>query len=102
MAIIRGTTPTIEIAFSTITPSELDAAVLVIECAGNKQELGLDRADLGAHSLIYTLTQSETLAFPEGQTALITCVWLTNGGVRGQSRTAAVYITNTPKNEVMP
>lgn len=101
-SIIRGTTPTIEFTFSVVSVTDLDEAVFTLEVDGvNIVERELDTATLGTASLIWTLTQTETLSLAANRVARATCTWLTSGGVRGQSKTVSYVISDTPINEVM-
>lgn len=97
MAIIRGTTPTIEIKFTSTAPSTLTQAVLTVGTLTKE----LDTAEISGMSLKWTLTQEETLALTSGEILCIICTWLTRDGIRGQSKTATSAVADTPVNEVM-
>lgn len=101
-SIIRGTTPTIEIIFSTVDVANITVAVLTFDIGGTTIfEKELAAATLGTSSLIWTLEQAETLSLTANRTAAVICTWLTSGGTRGQSKTLYMTVTDTPINEVM-
>lgn len=98
--IVRGTTPTIEVKFSTIDTSTITAAVLTIS-ANNSIVLQKDLQDaiVSAGSLSWILTQAETLLI-SGKTQVM-LNWLTSEGVRGVSESKMVWFSQNPVNEVM-
>lgn len=97
MQIIRGTTPTIEVTFSTIDTANITDAILSV----GSVEKDLSAATVTANSLVWVLTQTETLSLKPKKAVKVECVWLTSGGVRGQSKTATAVVVDTPVNEVM-
>lgn len=100
--IVRGTTPEIEIIFKETDPHVLAKAVLTFS-KGTDDVLSRDlsTANISGKSVSWELTQEETLALNNGDSLSVTCVWVTNSGVRGQSKTAVFYIGDTPINEVL-
>lgn len=101
--IIRGTTPEIEIVFNATDPRTFDTAVLTV-CKGATTILTRDLSSADSvtgQSVKWSLTQEETLSLTNGDSLSVTCVWVTSDGVRGQSKTAVFYISDTPINEVL-
>lgn len=100
--IVRGTTPEIEIVFKETDPHVLAKAVLTLS-KGTDDVLSRDlsTATISGKSVSWELTQEETLALNKDDSLSVVCVWVTNEAVRGQSKTAIVYVAETPINEVL-
>ena len=98
--IISCTTPTIKYNFKVVDPAHIVEAYLTIyECRTLVVERDLTTAVVGEHSLAWTLTQAETLAFNKTVVAQLT--WLTDSGVRGASEKVRIAISENLKNEVI-
>lgn len=62
----RGTTPTIDFTFQTVSPAEITVAYLTIEQNEVKVlERDLTSATVGEHDIAWKLTQTETLKINE-------------------------------------
>lgn len=101
MAIIRGTTPIIEFAFSDIQIADITAANLYVKQDGRiKIAKDIDSAIVST-SLSWRLTQEETLALAPKQAAQIVCDWKLQDGTRGRSNVLTVDVGEPGKAEVM-
>ena len=99
--IIRGTTPTIIYTFDTVNVSDITSACLTIEQSGKiVVEKSLNDATVGEKTLLWTLTQTETLDFAKGN-AQAMCNWLLANGTRGASKQMSITFEKNQKNEVM-
>lgn len=102
MTIIKGTTPTIEYKFSEIDPVEITSAALTLKQYNRKViERDLSTAVLGEASLLWTLTQKETLRLKEDVSGEVYLDYLVGGVVRGAGATQEFTVEPTGKNEVM-
>lgn len=104
-AIIRGTTPTIMFAFETIDPAAIVAAYITIKSITDLDtpivQKDYSSATLGATSISWTLTQTESLQLTAGDTVNIYCDWLLDEGTRGRSQVATCRVYETGKDEVI-
>lgn len=102
MAIIRATTPTIIISFSTVDVSQIEVANLYIKQRGTAViTRDISTATVGESTISWTLTQAETLLLSEKSRALIVCDWLLSDGTRGRSYEVNETVENSGKNEVI-
>lgn len=101
MNLVRGTTPTIKYTFTSIEPSQITIAKLVIDQGTPVIEKDLTEATIGEDYLEWTLTQSETLSLTSSINAKIKLDWVLVGGTRGVGNTMLVDVTNSAVNEVL-
>ena len=103
MELIRGTTPTISISFSTVEIDSIAVAYLVIKDTGGSTviEKNINSAVRQEHSLDWKLTQEESLSLTSGTTATIYCDWRLADGTRGRSHIEACNISDSGMNEVI-
>ena len=100
MAIINGTTPTIQYTFNDVNVANITEAYLTIKQNGAVTlEKDLETAVVGEKSLSWTLTQQETLAM-QGKVSMM-LNWLLTDGTRGASDKTAVLIDTNYKDEVI-
>ena len=100
MAIINGTTPTIQYNFSDVNVANITEAYLSIKQNGAVTlEKDLESATIGQKSLSWTLTQQETLAM-QGKVSMM-LNWLLQDGTRGASEKTTVLIDTNYKDEVI-
>lgn len=99
--IIRGTTPTLQYTFNTVTVANIAAAYLTIK--QNNQILlqkDLTAATVGAKTLSWTLTQQDTLTIAAGQMSVM-LNWKLQDGTRGASETSIVMVSSNHIEEVI-
>lgn len=103
--IVRGTTPSLVIDFSSITDfaiADISAVSLVIKRRTEKIELGLADFSISEDMLTYHFTQEQTLAFNNGEILTVDMHVVANGErykVNGVPE--KIKVENTEKNEVM-
>lgn len=103
-SIVKGTTPTIKWAFSTVDVSTIISAYLIVR---NKKTVVMEKSltdatvDTTAKSISWTLTQAETLSLKEFQEYGLFCSWLLADGTRGEGKSKTVMICPTGKDEVI-
>lgn len=103
--IVRGTTPSLVIDFSSITDfaiADISAVSLVIKRRTEKIELGLADFSISEDTLTYHFTQEQTLAFINGEILTVDMHVVANGErykVNGVPE--KIKVENTEKNEVM-
>lgn len=98
--IVKGTTPTLQFTFNSISPSSITTAILTIKCRNTivlRKELS--EATVTSKAISWKLTQAETLGI-NGLTEIV-ANWLTSGGVRGVSQRVDVRFTSNPIEEVI-
>lgn len=98
MYIIRGTTPTLLYKFDQVDVSDITTAYLTIK-AGTVIEKSLSDAIVGEDYISWTLSQAETLAFPNQVSAMIN--WKLNDGTRGASNKSSFLIENNYKDVII-
>lgn len=102
MEIIRGTTPTIQFTFDTISPGDITTAYLVVRQNGADMiEKTLEDATIVEGKLSFRLSQSDTLALEEKPAAYVSLDWLTGDGTRGRSKVYKADVTDSGKDEVI-
>lgn len=103
--IVRGTTPSLIVDFSSISDfaiTDISAVSLVIKRRTGKIELGLADFAISGDTLAYHWTQAQTLAFTAGESLTLDMHIVANGerykvyGIPDRIR-----VENTEKNEVM-
>lgn len=100
--IIRGTTPTIQYTFNSVTVANITHAYLTIKQGGVLlAQRDLTTATVGAKTISWTLTQAETLAPHNGQVSIM-INWLLPDGTRGASAKTMVIIDGNHIEEVIP
>ena len=100
--IIRGTTPTIEFTFSTVSVSDIVVADLTIKQGETAViEKDITAATVGASSISWLLSQEDTLTFKSVQPLTIGCDWKTDEGLRGRSNILTASVGEPGKNEVI-
>ena len=88
MELIRGTTPTIKITFSTVSVESIAVAYLTIKQNDRTMiEKTLEDATTEEHAISWRLTQTETLGLLDG--------------TRGRSRIESSQIGEPGKDEVI-
>lgn len=98
--IVKGTTPTLQFTFNSISPSSITTAILTIKCRNTivlRKELS--EATVTSASISWSLTQAETLGI-NGLTEIV-ANWLTSGGVRGVSKFVEARFISNPIEEVI-
>lgn len=99
--IIRGTTPSITYAFTEITVANIAEAYLTIGYAGETLiEKDLSDAYTGDNTLVWMLTQIETLALPICNVT-VQVNWKLNSGERGASFEQLIPVLDNLKDEVI-
>lgn len=104
MVIWRGTTPTIQVVFSTVDPATITNAKLTFYTdQATIVEKDLSSAQIGETSISWTLSQAETLSIeaPARRSLNVICNWLTSSGTRGVSVEDTVKFKKNPVDEVM-
>lgn len=102
MELIRGTTPTIKITFSTVSVESIAVAYLTIKQNDRTMiEKTLEDATTEEHAISWRLTQTETLGLLENVRAVICCDWRLADGTRGRSRIESSQIGEPGKDEVI-
>lgn len=102
MAIIRGTTPTVQFVFSDVEAAQIEVAFLFIKQKNTPViERDISTASSGDNYISWTLTQEETLALTESVTAKVVCDWRTFSGLRGRSEVFTANVESSGKNEVI-
>lgn len=100
--IVRGTTPTIRIQFSTVPVESLTVAILTIRQGGDVViEKTLDDAAIEENAISWKLTQDETLSLAKRVNAVIMCDWKLADGTRGRSNISVNPIGNPGIEEVI-
>ena len=98
--IIKGTTPTFKITFSTVTVTDITAAYLTIrKSAEAVLEKDLTEATVGTNYLAWKLTQEETLALGDKISVMVN--WKLTDGTRGATNKREYFIDANYKNEVI-
>lgn len=103
-AIIRMTTPTIQYSFSSVSVSDLVAAVLSIEMGGTvviQKDLSEAVADTENNKLSWRLSQEETKTLTSSNVS-IQCNWITAAGLRGATDSTYVVVIDNKYEEIMP
>lgn len=106
MAIIRGTTPTIEFIFDDIDPNDITTAVLSIK-QNNKTIIERDLSSSYLETvneiqvLAWKLTQEETFQLSSRIDAYIVCDWKLVDGTRGRSHSLITPVGEPGKDEVI-
>ena len=104
-ALIRGTTPTITFKFDTVDPADITVAYLSIKNVTNLATSlitkALSDATVGDDTVSWTLTQSETLTLPAGESMNIYMDWKLANGTRGRSVVVTCLVYETGKEEVI-
>lgn len=89
--ITRGTTPTIEFTFKTISPKDMDVAYLTIKQKGiTKIEKSIDEAIISVTSIEWSLKQDETLKLNDDFECSIQMRYRLNSGLADASPTYSV------------
>lgn len=102
--IARGTTPTIQIVFSTVQVEEIATAFLVVKQFNKnyiEKDISYATKDEEGNTMEFTLTQDETLTLKAHHPALIVCDWVLEDGTRGQSKSIVCDIAPPGKEEVI-
>ena len=100
--LIRGTTPTIKVTFSTVDVANITVAYLIIkQSAVDRVVKELSLATVDENSLSWLLTQTDTLGLTYGVNCEIYCDWKLTDGTRGRSKIPVLAVTNSGKNEVI-
>lgn len=105
-SIIRGTTPTIKWAFSTIDVEDIETAFIVIRRMSNNQVV-LERdmtdaiIDLRENSIAWVLEQSDTLPLKDAYKYAIHCDWKLSDGTRGAGDTIVAEMKPPGKDVVI-
>lgn len=84
--IIRGTTPPIRFTFTEVDPQAMTEAFLTIRQNDLLIEKGLAEAVVTEDSILWELTQGETLSLEEGWNAKVQCRYRFASGTAGASR----------------
>ena len=102
MEIVKGTTPTITVRFPTVDVGMIEVAYLVVKDNNNAIiEKGIGEADVGEQSIMWKLSQNETLKLNVGRKVTIYFDWRLQDGTRGRSKQAEALVVETGKNEVI-
>ena len=100
--LIRGTTPTIKIAFKTIDTSAISVAYLCFKRGtATILEKSLESAIVQPGYISWTLTQQESFRLAAHQNIQVMCDWKLASGTRGRSTVLSCKIEPTGKNEVI-
>lgn len=101
MAIIRGTTPTIEFIFTDVAVSDITTAILSLKQLGKTViEHDISSATVD-ESLSWKLTQEETLSLNNRYDVEIVCDWKLTDGTRGRSHKLCTPVGNPGKDNVI-
>ena len=84
--IIRGTTPPIRFSFTEVDPQAMTQAILTIRQRGVMIEKDLSEATVTEDSILWELTQEETLSLEENRPAMVQCRYKFASGAAGASR----------------
>ena len=102
MQIFRGTTPTIIFTFTSINPSDIETAYLVLKQGGEiVLEKGIDSAEKTESTISWLLSQEDTLLLTRDKPAEVYCDWRLISGLRGVSEAAQAKISDSGKDEVI-
>ena len=96
----RGTTPTLTFSFTEFNPSEAEKIQLTMVCGKSKWEFTEADVETDSTSVIITLTQEQTLAFPVG-TVTAQFNFLMSDGSRFVSIPKQFGVENNLYGEVM-
>ena len=101
MAIIRGTTPTIEFRFKDVAVDEIVTAILSLQQLGKTiVERDISSAEVD-ENLSWKLTQEETLSLNNRYDVEIVCDWKLTDGTRGRSHKLCTPVGNPGKDNVI-
>ena len=105
MVLVRGTTPSFEITFNTVSVSDIVVAYLVFKSGGKiVLEKDLTTATVGDKTLTWTLSQEESFLVGRSNSVRhvdVVCDWKLSDGTRGRSSVAPCIIELPGKNEVI-
>lgn len=92
-AIVRGTTPTIQMSYKTVDVESIAEAYLTIrqEATGLELEKDISQAVRGEDTLSWTLTQEETLRLRPPCSVRLQCRYRLPDGTAGASKIYTVY-----------
>lgn len=102
-AIIRGTTPRIKYAFSSLDARDITVALLKIKQEGQaivEKELA-DADTVTANSIEWVLSQEDTLKLAPKKYAYISLDWLLDDDTRGAGVTEPVNVISSGTDEVL-
>ena len=100
--ITRGTTPTITYTFDLVDVSNITTAYLTIT-QGERViiEKTLNDAEIGENSLVWTLTQDETLQLEEDASVKIQCRYKTGDGMAYATKKTTTKVYGVEKEGVI-
>lgn len=99
--IIRGTTPSIKYTFKTIDAEDIAVAYLTIKMGGETLlEKDLTTATVEEGSILWTLTQEETLSMAD-EYIYVRLNWKLADGTRGASSRSRFFIESNDKEVVI-
>ena len=100
--IIRGTTPTIKFCFSDVDVEEITTAYITVK---QHEETIIDKDITDAYkvenTLLWTLTQEDTLSLKSKVSATVLCDWKLVSGLRGISHELTVQVKDPGKEGVI-
>ena len=99
--IIAGTTPTIKYTFSTVSPADIETAILTVKKMGKiVLEKELKDATIDETEIYWTLSQEDTLEIGFGEVEVM-LNWLDNNGIRGTGQKGYFKCVRNHINEVL-
>lgn len=100
--IVQYTTPTIQVEFKTVDPTDIVEAYLTFKYnTGILLTLDISAAEIGEHAISWTLAQEQSKLLPVGSTVRVYCDWKLTDGTRGRSHRAEYRIIEPGKEAVM-